>query len=79
MDEHNHTHSIELTGEVVGIFERDARKIVKLSLKPQCVDLPLPWAIDPHLGDTLRLEMAVSPRKGEMVISSADDGSSPRE
>ena len=58
------THAIQsrlaFPGEVIEIFERDGRRIAKISLKSYHIDVPIDSIPDVHLGDTLVLEADVT-------------------
>ena len=63
MATHTIQSNIEFSGEVIETFERDGKRIAKVSLKSCHIDVPIDSIPDVHLGDTLVLEADVTVQK----------------
>jgi hypothetical protein len=60
MTTHTIQSHLEFSGEVIETFERDGKRIAKVSLKSCHIDVPIDLIPDVHLGDTLVLEADVT-------------------
>lgn len=47
---------VTFRGEVIEIVERRGRKMMKLTLWPSTIDLPIDAGNEPHLGDPITVE-----------------------
>jgi hypothetical protein len=57
---HSIQNRLTFSGEVVETFEREGKRIAKVSLKSCHIDVPIDAIPDVHLGDTLFLEADVA-------------------
>jgi hypothetical protein len=53
------SHSVVLTGEVVETFEREGKKIAKISLRMCHIEVPMDVVDAAHLGDTVHLSAVI--------------------
>lgn len=60
MATHTIQSSLEFSGEVIETFERDGKRVAKVSLTSCHIDVPIDSIPDVHLGDTLVLEADIT-------------------
>ena len=60
---------VVLLGEVVEAFDRDGKRLAKISLRSICIDVPLDSLYDAHLGDPVAIDAGITIYKLAQVLS----------
>jgi len=62
------SNELNLTGEVIEIYEKDSKKIAKVFLQSLCLEVSIDSVKDVHLSDKLNLETRFIIDKAEKEI-----------
>ena len=62
------SQQLVLRGEVIEVVEQLEEKVIKVSLFPCSIDLPVPPHDESHLGDTVSFEVSIRVNHVERVV-----------